>query len=236
MCYIETPANPTNALFDLEGLRGEIDAFEARHGYRPLSVCDNTLLGPLYQKPSRQGIDLSVYSLTKYIGGHSDLVAGGVTGARADHEDPLGPQHARLAARPAFVVDDHALDGNARAAHAAGRPQRQRRRPLARRQSASAGARAAPELIDDPAYQAVYQRQCSGPGSTFAFILDGGREQAFRFINHLTLFKSAVSLGGTESLICHPASTTHSGVPAARARRGVGRVDSRVGRPNIRTT
>ncbi|MBL3955466.1 methionine gamma-lyase, partial [Bacteroides thetaiotaomicron] len=82
MCYIETPANPTNALFDLEGLRREIDAFEARHGYRPLSVCDNTLLGPLYQKLSRQGIDLSVYSLTKYIGGHSDLVAGGVTGAR----------------------------------------------------------------------------------------------------------------------------------------------------------
>ena len=79
-----------------------------------------------------------------------------------------------------------------------------------------------PELIDDPAYQAVYQRQCTGPGSTFAFILDGGREQAFRFINHLTLFKSAVSLGGTESLICHPASTTHSGVPAdARAAAGV---------------
>ncbi len=82
MCYVETPANPTNALFDLEGLRQEIDAFEARHGYRPLSVCDNTLLGPLFQKPVNQGIDLSVYSLTKYIGGHSDLVAGGVTGSR----------------------------------------------------------------------------------------------------------------------------------------------------------
>ena len=218
MCYIETPANPTNALFDLEGLRGEIDAFEARHGYRPLSVCDNTLLGPLYQKPSRQGIDLSVYSLTKYIGGHSDLVAGGVTGARAlitkirSVRSTLGSQ-----------LDPHSSWMITRSMetlvlHAAGRPQRQRRRPLARRQSASAGARAAPELIDDPAYQAVYQRQCSGPGSTFAFILDGGREQAFRFINHLTLFKSAVSLGGTESLICHPASTTHSGVPAdARA-------------------
>jgi methionine-gamma-lyase len=78
------------------------------------------------------------------------------------------------------------------------------------------------ELIDDAAYQAVYRRQCSGPGSTFAFVLDGGREQAFRLINGLALFKSAVSLGGTESLICHPASTTHSGVPAeARAAAGV---------------
>ncbi len=83
MCYIETPANPTNALFDLEGLRREIDAFEGRHGYRPISVCDNTLLGPLYQKPVEQGIDLCVYSLTKYVGGHSDLVAGGVTGSRS---------------------------------------------------------------------------------------------------------------------------------------------------------
>lgn len=82
MCYIETPANPTDAMFDMDGLRHEIDEFEKRHGYRPLSVCDNTLLGPLFQKPVQQGIDLSVYSLTKYIGGHSDLVAGGVTGSR----------------------------------------------------------------------------------------------------------------------------------------------------------
>jgi len=70
-----------------------------------------------------------------------------------------------------------------------------------------------PELIEDEAYRAVYQRQCQGPGSTFAFVLEGGRERAFQFINALQLFKSAVSLGGTESLVCHPASTTHSGVP-----------------------
>jgi methionine-gamma-lyase len=79
-----------------------------------------------------------------------------------------------------------------------------------------------PQMIADPAYQAVYRRQCSGAGSTFSLVLDGGREMAFRFINALTLFKSAVSLGGTESLICHPASTTHSGVPAdVRAQVGV---------------
>ena len=58
-------------------------------------------------------------------------------------------------------------------------------------------------------------------GSTFAFVLDGGRAKAFRFINALRLFKSAVSLGGTESLVCHPASTTHSGVPAAGRAAGV---------------
>jgi methionine-gamma-lyase len=79
-----------------------------------------------------------------------------------------------------------------------------------------------PELSEDPAYQAAYRRQCSGPGSTFSFTLEGGREAAFRFINALAIFKSAVSLGGTESLLCHPASTTHSGVPVeVRERVGV---------------
>jgi methionine-gamma-lyase len=80
-----------------------------------------------------------------------------------------------------------------------------------------------PQLIAEPAYQAVYRRQCSGAGSTFSLVLDGDRATAFRFINALTLFKSAVSLGGTESLVCHPASTTHSGVPVdVRQQVGVG--------------
>jgi len=61
--------------------------------------------------------------------------------------------------------------------------------------------------------RAIYDRQCTGPGSTFSFVIDGDRATAFRIINALRLFKLAVSLGGTESLVCHPASTTHSGVP-----------------------
>ncbi len=223
MCYIETPANPTNALFDMEGLRLEIDAFEARHGYRPLSVCDNTLLGPLYQKPVKQGIDLCVYSLTKYVGGHSDLVAGGVTGSKAlvtkvrsvrsTLGSQLDPHSSWMITRSmetlVLRMEQAARSGTTVARWLAANPHR----PVKVLH---------PELIDDPAYQAVYRRQCTGPGSTFAFILDGGRAQAFRFINALVLFKSAVSLGGTESLICHPASTTHSGVPMeARAAAGV---------------
>src|SRR5471032_14249 len=223
MCYIETPANPTNALFDLEGLRQEIDAFEGGHGYRPLSVCDNTLLGPLYQKPINQGIDLCVYSLTKYVGGHSDLVAGGVTGGRSLVTkvrsirsllgSQLDPHSSWMITRSmetlVLRMEQAARSGTAVAQWLASNPHR----PVKVLH---------PELNDDPAYQAVYRRQCTGPGSTFAFVLDGGREQAFRFINSLELFKSAVSLGGTESLICHPASTTHSGVPIeARAAAGV---------------
>jgi methionine-gamma-lyase len=223
MCYVETPANPTNALFDLEGLRQEIDAFETRHGYRPLSVCDNTLLGPLFQKPANQGIDLSVYSLTKYIGGHSDLVAGGVTGSKeliTKVRALRGSLGSQLDPHSCWMITRSMETLVLRMEHAA------RSGMTVARWLASNPIRPVkvlhPELIDDPAYQAVYGRQCSGPGSTFAFMLDGGRDQAFRFINRLTLFKSAVSLGGTESLICHPASTTHSGVPVqARVAAGV---------------
>jgi len=220
--YIETPANPTNSLIDLQAVANVLAAFEAKYGYRPISACDNTMLGPIFQHPIRDGIDLSIYSLTKYVGGHSDLVAGGVTG-RADLIQKL-----RLL-RGAFgsQLDPHSSWMIARSMETL---------VLRMRRAAATASRVAhwladnavrkvevlhPQMIADPAYQAVYRRQCTGAGSTFSLVLDGGRAMAFRFINALTLFKSAVSLGGTESLICHPASTTHSGV-AADVRKQVG--------------
>jgi len=215
ICYVETPGNPTNVLVDLRALRDEVDAFEGRHGYRPLIVCDNTLLGPIFQRPARLGADLCVYSLTKYVGGHSDLVAGGVTGRKALIETVR-------ATRGAFgsQLDPHSCWMIARSMETV---------VLRMKRAAATGGTIAhwlaanphrkvvvlhPELVDDARYQEVYRRQCDGPGSTFSFVLEGGRERAFRFINGLRLFKSAVSLGGSESLVCHPASTTHSGVPA----------------------
>jgi cystathionine beta-lyase/cystathionine gamma-synthase len=220
--YIETPANPTNALIDLAAVRAALDAFAQRHGYRPIAACDNTLLGPIFQHPIRDGIDLSIYSLTKYVGGHSDLVAGGVTG-RTELIQKL-----RLL-RGAFgsQLDPHSSWMIARSMETL---------VLRMRRAAATASRIAhwlasnsvrkvqvlhPQMITDPAYQEVYRRQCSGAGSTFSLVLDGDRKMAFRFINALTLFKSAVSLGGTESLVCHPASTTHSGVPV-EVRREVG--------------
>ncbi len=79
-----------------------------------------------------------------------------------------------------------------------------------------------PALFTAERDRAIYERQCSGPGSTFSFVVDDDRTLAFRILNNLKIFKLAVSLGGTESLVCHPASTTHSGVPAEiRAATGV---------------
>ena len=223
ICYVETPANPTNRLVDLSAMSAEVQEFERRHGYRPLMVCDNTMLGPIFQQPLRHGVDLNVYSLTKYVGGHSDLVAGGVTGDKA-----LITELKAVRGAYGTQLDPHSCWMIARSMETL---------VLRMERATSSGSKIAywlegnsvqplrvfhPELIDEPLYQEVYRRQCSGPGSTFSVELPGGRPQAFKFINALRLFKSAVSLGGTESLVCHPASTTHSGVPAeARAIAGV---------------
>ena len=221
--YIETPANPVNALVDFAAVDSTLAAFSARHGYRPPSVCDNTLLGPLFQQPLQHGIDMVVYSLTKYVGGHSDLIAGGVTGPRAQI-DTLRAWRTAVGCQ----LDAHSswLLGRSMETLA-----------LRMRRAADSASRVAqwlateapqpltvlhPEHIDDARYSEVYARQCSAPGSTFSLVLEGGRAAAFRFVNALTLFKLAVSLGGTESLVCHPASTTHSGVaPEVRAQAGV---------------
>jgi len=212
--YVETPANPTNAMIDLRAVAQALAEFERKHGYRPVSACDNTMLGPIFQHPIRDGIDLSVYSLTKYVGGHSDLVAGGVSG-RTDLIARLRMMRGAFGSQ----LDPHSSWMISRSMETL---------VLRMRRAATTASRVAhwlaenpvrkvqvlhPQLIADPTYQEVYRRQCTGAGSTFSIVLDGGRDMAFRFINALTLFKSAVSLGGTESLICHPASTTHSGVP-----------------------
>src|SRR4051812_23601993 len=80
LILIETPANPTNTLVDIALLRRIADEIGAAQGFRPILACDNTLLGPVFQHPLDHGADISLYSLTKYVGGHSDLIAGAALG------------------------------------------------------------------------------------------------------------------------------------------------------------
>ena len=213
--FIETPANPTNGIVDFVQVKIAIDAFEKQHGYRPITVCDNTLLGPVFQKPLAHGIDLTCYSLTKYIGGHSDLVAGAVMGAkkylskirltRSAFGTQLDPHSSWMISRS---LETLYLRMN-RAAQSA--------EEVAAWLSNNSYAKVKlyhSKYIADAKYQAARKVQTTGDGSTFAFVIEGGREKSFKFINALSLFKSAVSLGGSESLVCHPASTTHSGVSA----------------------
>ena len=221
--YLETPANPTNAMIDLVMARRVVDEWSRTSGQRPIIVCDNTMLGPVFQKPHEFGIDICVYSLTKYVGGHSDLIAGGITGSK----DLL--KSIRLSRGAfGFQLDPHSSWMLARSMETLS---------LRMERAAETATRVAAWLADNPiidcavlhpefsaneAEKAVYNRQCTGPGSTFSFVVDDDRALAFRILNELRLFKLAVSLGGTESLVCHPASTTHSGVPLeARKTAGV---------------
>jgi len=225
MIFIETPSNPMNSMVDYEALIRCVDTIEKETGHRPLTVCDNTLLGPVFQTAVPHGIDIALYSVTKYIGGHSDLVAGAVCGSR----ETLRPIRS-LRGAMGINLDPHTCWMISRSLETLS---------IRMERAADSGRKIAkwlaanpyiktdvyhPELIEDPKYKEVYERQCTGPGSTFSFVIDAGKDEAFKLINALSIFKSAVSLGGSESLTCHPASTTHSGVPV-EIRESVGLTD-----------
>jgi methionine-gamma-lyase len=221
--YLETPANPTNSLIDLQLVRRTVDGWSASSGQRPIIVCDNTMLGPVFQKPLDFGVDICVYSLTKYVGGHSDLIAGGITGSR----NMLKPVRQTRSAY-GFQLDAHSCWMLSRSMETLSLRMERAAENGAKVASWLAANKLIPCRVLHPAHytaerdRAIYERQCSGPGSTFSFVVADDRALAFRIINNLQIFKLAVSLGGTESLICHPASTTHSGVPAdIRAATGV---------------
>lgn len=217
---VETPSNPTNTLVDIGLVRRLAD--EAAQGHRPIIACDNTLLGPVFQRPLDFGADLSIYSLTKYVGGHSDLIAGAALGKKA----AVGPVKA-LRSAIGTQLDPHSCWMLGRSLETL----------ALRMERANANAKIVAEFLRDhpritrvhylpfhteSAERATFDRQCTGAGSTFSFDIQGGEPQAFAFLNALQVFKLAVSLGGTESLASHPAAMTHSGVPAdVRARIGV---------------
>ena len=220
---IETPSNPLNTLVDIALIRRIADEIGAKQGHRPVVVCDNTLLGPLFQKPIQLGADLSVYSLTKYVGGHSDLIAGAVLGTkeaikavrllRSAIGTQLDPHSCWMIGRSLETLSLRMSASNRNAEIVAQflheHPQVAKVHHLA-------------YLAEGSPEKRVYDAQCEAPGSTFSFDVKGGEAEAFKVLNALQIVKLAVSLGGTESLTCHPASTTHSGVPKeTRDRLGV---------------
>jgi len=215
LVFIESPANPTNSLVDFEALNRVLDIIKSETGHRPISVCDNTLMGPVFQQAVPQGIDMAMYSLTKYVGGHSDLVAGAVCGSI----EMLRPVRAtrgmlglNLDPHSSWMISRSLETLSIRMQHSA-ESSHKVAQWLADNSYISTKI-LHPDFITDEAYQTVYKRQCSGPSSTFSFVIDASKSDVFRLINNLSIFKSAVSLGGSESLVCHPGSTTHSGVSA----------------------
>lgn len=220
MIYVETPANPTNGLVDIEACaRAARDATDDQ-GRRPIVAVDNTFLGPLWQKPLGLGADLVLYSLTKYVGGHSDLIAGAVLGA----EELVAP-----------VRGMRTILGTMADPHTGWLLLRSLETLKLRMTSQMKNARYIAEFLrDHPKVRAVnylgflepgdpqheiYTRSCAAAGGTFSFEVEGGEAGAFRLLNALRLVKLAVSLGGTESLAEHPGTMTHSDVPPEQQRR-----------------
>ena len=213
----ETPANPTAAVVDLDLMVRIADEVGAKQGHRPLVVVDNTLLGPFAQRPIEHGVDLCMTSLTKYCGGHSDLLAGGISGRKelidhlrmqrttwGNHLDPYTSWLVLRSLESVAVRTERAMQ-NARGVA-----------EFLRDHPKVAGVTYLGFLEPGTRPRAVYDRQCKAAGSTFSFHLHGGEAEAFRMLDQLKLLKVAVSLGGSETLICHSASTTHYAVPPAQ--------------------
>jgi methionine-gamma-lyase len=220
---VETPANPTNSLVDVAMIRRIVDLIAERQGHMPIIACDNTLLGPVFQRPIEHGADISLYSLTKYVGGHSDLIAGAALGRKA-----VMKQVKALRGAIGTQLDPHSCWMLGRSLETL----------QIRMERANSNAKAVADFLhahpkvekihylsySDPESPTgrTFAAQCSGAGSTFSFDIRGGQPASFKFLNALKIFKLAVSLGGTESLASHPATTTHSGVPVeVRERIGV---------------
>lgn len=225
---IETPSNPLNTLVDIELIQRIAEEIGKTQDLQPIIVCDNTLLGPVFQRPLDHGADISLYSLTKYVGGHSDLIAGAALGSRA----VIKPVKA-LRGAIGTQLDPHSCWMLGRSLETLS----------LRMERADDNARAVAQFLQehpkvaklhylpfleagDPAMH-VFKEQCTGAGSTFSFDIRGGQAAAFAFLNALQIFKLAVSLGGTELLASHPAAMTHSGVPK-EVRDRIGILDSTI--------
>src|SRR6185312_4679672 len=228
MVLIETPANPTNGLVDVAMIRRIASIIGQAQGHTPIVACDNTLLGPVFQRPIEHGADVSLYSLTKYVGGHSDLIAGAALGSRT-----IVKAIKALRGAIGTQLDPHSCWMISRSLETLS----------LRMEKADQNARLVADYLRDHAKVAkvhylghhddaspagrVFARQCLGAGSTFSFDIVGGKAAALKFLNSLQIIKLAVSLGGTESLASLPASMTHSGVPAD-IRKKIGVLDSTI--------
>jgi methionine-gamma-lyase len=215
MIYIETPANPTNTIVDISML-AQFAKERSTNDKNILVAVDNTYMGPLWQHPLKHGADIVIYSATKYIGGHSDVIAGAVLGnaetikrvktLRTFLGNMASPNTGWLLMRSLETLkvrmEKQAFNAEKVAAFLSAHPKVEKVYYLG--------------LItpESPSFS-IYKRQYLSPGAMLSFDIKGGEKEAFQFLNSLKLIQLAVSLGSTESLAEHPASMTHAGIAEA---------------------
>jgi methionine-gamma-lyase len=213
MIYLETPANPTNELIDIRAWASFRDILHTEEMPVKL-VVDNTYMGPIWQKPMQHGADLVCYSATKFLNGHSDIIAGVVTGNR----DSIVP-----------VKTMRTFIGNMAGPYTSWLLTRSVETLKLRMDKQESNAKKIVDwLLNHSKITRVYfpgldtqgkkqveifNRQCISPGAMISFDVQGGEKAAFTVLNNLQLVKLAVSLGSNESLAQHPYSMTHADVP-----------------------
>ena len=211
LVYIESPANPTNSIVDIKKCRKIADYYSSKE--KVYLAIDNTFMGPIFSQPIDFGADVVLYSATKYIGGHSDLVAGAACGSNE--------VISRLKTMRVFM-------GNMASPFTSWLILRSLETLKIRMEKSAENADKIAEvlkkhpkvskvyflgLIDKSSKEyKVYKNQYSSNGGMISFDINGGEKEAFKFLDNLKLIKLAVSLGGTESLACHPYSMTHADV------------------------
>ena len=207
LVFIETPANPTLQMTDIALA---VESANARDP-RPLVVVDNTFMGPVFQHPIELGADLCIYSATKYLAGFSDMLGGVAIGKNTEAIEKLRSMRALLGN---ILQPDECWLLDSRLATVSLRMNKQSKnasRIVAELEKHEMVERIHyPASISDPTQRRIYEAQCDWPGGIFSLELRGGKGTAFEFLRRLKITKNAVSLGGMESLACHPATTTHS--------------------------
>lgn len=220
MVYLETPANPTNDLIDIQAMAELAESYSTPEK-KVLVAVDNTYMGPLWQHPLKHGADVVLYSATKYIGGHSDVIAGAAVGSRA-----VIAQIKKARTFFGTIID----------AHTSWLLLRSLETLKIRMEAAAANAEKVAAFLrghekvekvyylgytkeNKPAQWELVNRQYSSYGAMVSFDIKGGEAEAFRMLNALKHIRLAVSLGGTESLAEHPFSMTHADVPAEEKQR-----------------
>ena len=214
MIYVETPANPTNSLIDLELVQKVKDTIFKENRNEIVTIVDNTYLGPIWQSPLKFGVDIVCYSATKFLNGHSDLIAGAIMGSKE---------------KVSKVKNLRTFLGSMIAPHTAW---------LLTRSLETLHVRMSYQLLNTKkiinfllghkkikkvffpglksmgkAQLKIFKKQCFEGGAMIGFEVNGNEKSAFKVLDSFKLIKLAVSLGSNESLAQHPYSMTHCDVP-----------------------
>jgi cystathionine beta-lyase/cystathionine gamma-synthase len=187
-----------------------------RHPDKPVVMVDNTFLGPAFQHPLQLGADLVLYSATKYLSGFSDMVAGV---ALARNAELIHAIRSRRVMFGNILQPDECWMLDSRLPTVSLRMNRQSKNAQRVAEALHGHKRLSrviyPTLFEDAEQIRIFKKQCAYPGALFSIDFHGGKQAAFDFLRHLRIARNAVSLGGVETLVCHPKTTTHSGMSEA---------------------